>query len=63
MDNTKKKSSINRYKINMSWANFETWFHSPRTIIMLFFVFSECFMLMKGLDRMMMTYFEGAECI
>ena len=59
MDNTRKKVLLIDI-VNMSWANFETWFHSPRTIIMLFFVFSECFMLMKGLDRMMMTYFEGA---
>lgn len=54
--NNKKAKGI----FSMAWANFDVWAHSPRTIIMLCFVFSECVMLMKGLERMSRSYYEGA---
>ena len=46
---------------NMAWANFDNWMHSPRTVVMLVFVLSECFILMRGLERMISLYFEDAE--
>lgn len=46
---------------SMAWANFDVWVHSPRTIIMMLFVLSECIMLMKGLSQMMVTHFMGAK--
>lgn len=46
--------------INMAWANFDLWLHSPRTGIMMLFVASECVMLMRGLEGMMNTRYSGA---
>jgi len=46
---------------SIAWANFDTWVHSSRTIIAIMFVFSECIMLMTGLNRMLETYYNGIQ--
>ena len=46
---------------NLAWVNLDMWMHSPRTIVMAFFVFSECIMLIRGLQQMSVMYFEGAK--
>lgn len=57
-----KRTPIPMFDIfNIAWANFDAWAHSPRTLIMMLFVLSECVMLMKGLSQMMATYFMGTQ--